>query len=759
MAIFCIPKEFIEKLKDSFSKGMDIAKLYEMTPKESHDFFVSKTDEELGSFLNAKFTEAKLSERETALTDFFKSTMTPKERAKPVYKNMLDKIQSLKDMGALTVVQEKAVYEDLISDKLGVTITPEEIKTIDAQAKLIQESQKILGNNLGDPAFEEQALNFLIDKKVMDEYLLSLNPANNLKVLTGTIGRAAMLASLKSPLLNVGSNIEVGLTESIARRISAGTVKGTDNKLAKDYIAMVNRIYKKTGYDISRMTKISDTGASGGRILGKTVHSQGKGGVRFVGRIAEDVIFKTLMGAPDVAFASVAFADSVNLRALEAAGGNETRARELMVDAMRLEPQDDLAKVLRAQAILDAQTATWTNKTWASSASEGIRTVLNSVSGDIRAGDYLLPFIKTPANVIATGIDYAGGGPIKALYKTVNAIRTKQKLDRKFLSTISTDLVRGGMGIVGALIIAANLDDDDFVGAYDPARAQIEALRGSNYNAIKIGNRWISTDWFGPLAIPLTAMLYARKYGDTLPELGFQYAKSLVSIRPGDNSAVQQIPGIKDVFEYAKSGAYNKESTLNEMAGETGSYILEQVWSRLIPSIVSDAAKAIDTKERETNNSTIKTIQNKIPIARNLLPERKNVFGETVNGEPWWSDLLFGTRLKTSTETALVKEISDLSLELDKGIAFTNWDKSSSMVLASFKEKVGEERFNKAKLEYGQKLQQRLEKIIESSQYKNLDPEDQLRLINGADADVIADIYKKYGFKYKAEKKTKLPKI
>jgi len=50
---------------------------------------------------------------------------------------------------------------------------------------------------------EKQTLAFLEGKKKMDDYLLGLNPANNLKVLTGTVGRGMMLASLKSPLLNI----------------------------------------------------------------------------------------------------------------------------------------------------------------------------------------------------------------------------------------------------------------------------------------------------------------------------------------------------------------------------------------------------------------------------------------------------------------------------------------------------------------------------------------------------------------------------
>jgi hypothetical protein len=754
MPIFCIPKNLVQKLRDSALKGeVDIRKLYDMTSQERRDFFTGFTDANLGKLLNTEFEKAMVSKQKRAITDWAQSVFSPKEKTKPAYKSILDKINAMDEDGILSPKTEDAFLEDLVSDKLGVNVSIEEIRIIAEKAKEIQALQEIVGDDLGSPAMEKETLDFLLAKKDMDDYLQSQNPAHALKILTGTIGRGAMLASVKSPILNIGSNIEVGFTEALSRRIAAGTMKGTNNKLAIDYVKMVNRIYQKTGYDLARMTNIKDTGASGERVLGDDmVHSKGEGAVRKVGQVFEDIVFKQLMGAPDVAFASAHFADSLNLNALKYAKGNEKLAGEIMADAMRIEPKTSEGIELRAQAILDAQVATWTNKTWASDLTAGIRKLLNSATGDVRAGDYLLPFIKTPANVIATGMDYAGGGGVKALYKTVNAIRNGEFNTKKYWASITRDLIRSGIGLAGAAIIAANLDDDDFVGAYDPARAQIESLRGSNYNAIRIGNKWISIDWLGPLSVPVTAIMYARKYADTIPEGVFQYTK-------GVTSNVLRLPGVKDIIDTFDNASYKKNQTFGEMAGEFGGYVAEQAFARLVPSIVSDIAKATDSKERETDSSTAKTLQSKIPGLRQMLPEKKDIFGETVKTEPAWSVILFGSRVKTDKETALIKEISDLSTELDKPITFTNWDKSSSMQLAQFKETKGVEKFEKAKTEYGQKLQDRLEKIIKSPAYQKADPDVQIRLINNADSEVTDAIYKKYGFKYKTVKKDKLPKI
>ena len=341
MAIFCVPKFAAEKLKKVISSGdFNMKKLYEMSSKERNEFFTKHTDSDIGKLLNTKFEEAMISKQKDAMTDWVNSIFTPKEKTKPVYKSMLDKINNLDETGVLNPKSEKVFLQDLVTDKLGINVSAAEVIKISERAAKIQEAQKKLGDDLGNPEKMQENIDFFEAKKEMDDYLLSLTPASNLRILTGTIGRGMMLFSIKSPLLNIGSNIEVGLTEAMSRRIANLNIRGADNKLSIDYIKMVNKIYQKTGFDLSRMTSLKDTGASGERVLGETIHAKGPGGIRKTGQFIEDIVFKQLMGAPDVAFSSAHFADSVNL------------------NAMKLEPTTVEGEILRAQGILDAQKAT-----------------------------------------------------------------------------------------------------------------------------------------------------------------------------------------------------------------------------------------------------------------------------------------------------------------------------------------------------------------------------------------------------------------
>jgi len=670
-------------------------------------------------------------------------------------KNISDKLRESLDKGEITPeaisrmlpeekIALKSILQDFVAEKLGVSVSKGEVAEIQARAKKIDKAQIKMGDEMGNPSKLQENIDFFKAKKEMDDYLASKHPANKLKVITGTIGRGMMLASVKSPILNIGSNIEVGFTEALARRISTGQLKGANSELAVDYVKMVNKVYQETGYDLSRMTTLKDTGVGGERVLGQTVHAQGPGAIRKAGRVVEDIVFKQLMGAPDVAFSSAHFADSVGLNSMKMAKGDTVKATEMMSDAMRLEPKTPEGEILRNQGILDAQKATWTNTSWASRASEGIRKVLNDVSGDARVGDFLLPFIKTPANVIATGMDYGGLGIPKALIKTYKAFKTGELKSPEYIRSISTDLVRSGLGITAAVIISSLLKEDDFVGAYDPARYQIEQLRNSNYNAIKVGRKWISTDWLGPLMIPVTAMMYAKKYGSTGGEKTFQYGKGVIS-------TAKEIPGVADIFDYVKGQAYQKNQTLEEMTGESVDYITSELYSRLVPSLMSDISKAVDPNVRQ-GGAGINGIIAKIPFLSKTLPAKTNIFGETVTGEPAWSDILFGARVKTDKEDAVIKEINNVSNDTGKGINFTNWDKSTGKILAQFKDTVGQKTFEEAKKAYGQRLKEKIQEIIDSYDYTNADPEEKLKTINGLDAEVMSDIYREYSFRYSKNK-------
>ena len=81
MALFCIPKQFVDKVKDAaFKDDLNISALYDMGSEARKAFFAAHTDADIGKFLNTKFEKAVVSENVNALRDFAESLLDPKAK-------------------------------------------------------------------------------------------------------------------------------------------------------------------------------------------------------------------------------------------------------------------------------------------------------------------------------------------------------------------------------------------------------------------------------------------------------------------------------------------------------------------------------------------------------------------------------------------------------------------------------------------------------------------------------------------------------
>jgi molybdopterin converting factor small subunit len=143
----------------------------------------------------------------------------------------------------------------------------------------------------------------------------------------------------------------------------------------------------------------------------------------------------------------------------------------------------------------------------------------------------------------------------------------------------------------------------------------------------------------------------------------------------------------------------------------------------------------------------------KVPGVRNTLPARETVFGEEVSTENPLSILLFGARVKTSQEDAIIGEVTEVVRLSGKNIQFTDWQKSNSKKLAQFREKIGDRKYKDAREEYGKTLRTLIRQTARSSEYKKADVEEKNDILSGLDTKAQDIVFKKYNFTYKQDKK------
>lgn len=748
--VFCIPKQLADPLTEAAKRGeIDIAQLYDMSSKQRRDVFAQYTNETVAREINQGFEGAMISNQKVALAKWAEATFSGKQKKQAGYKDVVAKINDLDELGLLNTQQQEAFLEDLVSSKLGVTITADEAQEISKRAAKLEELAQ------DESYFGTPTVEYFQSRKDMEDYLDSVDPTSRIKTATSIIGRGTLLTSIKSPVLNIVSNTAQGVLQAVERRITTRELVGVNNDYAIKYMKFVNDVYQKSGYDVSRMEHLQ----SERRIRGEErISSHGPGAVRKVGRLYEDVIFKQLMGAPDVAFSAAHFADSANLMSAHIAHQQglrgakaKSRALEIFADATRIDPQTTDGQIVRAQARADAEYSTYTNNSTYSDIGLGIRKVFNIATKDLSFGDLNMPFVKTPANVIGAGIEVSGVlVPVDTtirMFNTLKDIKAGETVSGAALENFKgfqRTLIRAGLGMAFAYLLSALFDPEDFIGAYptSPKERELLELKNATTNSVKIGNKWVSLDYFGPIGAPLVGMLYARKYGANLPDRAYYYVK-------GVGIQIQNFPGVEEIYQAAGDIidlAKAETGTVEEKVGELTQSAIEFIRARTVPAIVYDIAKATDPYERRySKDDALQRIQNTVPLAREDLPIDRNILGEERKNETAISVLLFGARIKTVNEGELLEEL--LRLDSEGQLPSITDPERTSPRMKELKTQLGENRFYEAKTEYGKMLKETFTKKINTGTYRRADDEDKKELLDKQKKDVFEKILKKYGYR------------
>jgi len=742
---FCLTLQSKQNFKKALKEGKitpDIL-IGLKTSEARSSLFAKYVGKENSSQVNALFEKAILRPNQVeAMIDAAKQVSGLKSKAKRGYIEKIKKIDTL-----LSEAGENQYMQDMVKEGLGVNLTKENFdKAVEFSNKLEKEAGNT--SEFGTPTIE-----YFKIRKEMSDYLDALRPTSNLRVATQTIGRGMMLASFKSPLLNIESNSVNAALKAIERRIQNRALGGLNNEYAEKYRHFVNKVYLESGFDITRMQSIEDERLIRGEKIGTT---QGPGPIRAVGRVVEDLVFKKLQGYPDVVFAGAAYSDRANIESTKIAGregltgdAKQKRALEIFKDATRIDPKTIEGQAVRDNATADAFYTTYTNKTRYSDFALAIRDSLNVVTGDFRLGDQLMPFVKTSANVIGAGIDSSGTlipvDVVIRIGKGLNAIRKGDNVKTAFgesFEGFSKKIINAGLGITFAYLLSTLFSKDDFIGEYptNEKERKLLELKQARERSVKIAGQWISLDYFGTLAAPLVGMLYAKKYGTDLPSTAFYYYSGVLA-------QAKSLPGIdefNDVADSLKTIGTSLDS-LEDRQAQLISFSIDFMKSRSLPAIISDTARALDDYERRTDRGLFGKVFAGIPGLRNTLPIKENVFGQPIKKPGVLSTYLFGSRVKVANTNVVIQELDRLA-ESNNLPTITDIEKTSTKA-RSLKEQIGVKEFDKAKSSYGKSLYIGFERAIRTSKYKQSDNEGKKEILDKIKTKEFDNMLKRAGYR------------
>lgn len=287
-------------------------------------------------------------------------------------------------------------------------------------------------------------------------------------------------------------------------------------------------------------------------------------------------------------------------------------------------PEETIIKA-QTTAIKEAQKATYRDTNWFSAQVSRLGKVDNKVAAVLIEG--VLPFKKTPANILARAVEYSPVGLVKSLALDTKKVKAYVNGDvengmspAQFIDDISAGLT--GTALMGLGILLASWgvlsggDDDDEKQNY------FDDLSGKQNYALSIGGLSITLDWLAPESMPLfVGVELFNSLSSKNEDKGFlqNLMSSVMSLSTPmfEMSMLQSVNDLFDNLAYIKQG----QGTFKIVSSMAANYI-----SQYFPTLFGQAERSFEEAQRETTyidrNSKVGTelqymwgkIANKIPF-------------------------------------------------------------------------------------------------------------------------------------------------
>lgn len=614
---------------------------------------------------------------------------------------------------------------------------------------------------------EDKAFQIIADKVVtknfMDKldswrYLAMLsNPKTTLRnylgnqvnrVTTGVSNSiAGLIESKLSQKYNIKRTKEV-LTKADSELVQKATADAEQNaySLLRDggdkYRNAQSRIEQsKSAFSTKAMQKVEDLTS---RMLDDFPAMRKKYGTSLAG----------YMKANDMDMSYFNVADDLKAAKAELASLNTekdgARIKELTGQISTLEAKQNKMDTARAYAVTKAKEATFHEysafASWLSKVSNNWKDVNMLQKFGHLVIEGILPFKKTPANVMKQGAKLATG-PVQTgigLYQLYNALssgRNGGKYDATAaIERISTGLTGSGILALGALLsnlgLIVSVPDDDKDNNFN------KLTGGQNY-ALKLGDNYYTIDWLSPVSIPLFAgvnaeMMFADKTDKSVLDVLGDLSAPLVEM--------SMLQGLSETLETA-----TQSDDANNAIVRMGTSAATNYASQYVPTMLGQVARTVDNTRRNNvgNDKGVvgdlqyaaNKVENKIPFLSMTNEPYVDAWGNQQKDE---NNILFRGLYNAFSPGYYSKQDKD-AVEKELDVVRTSTDDSSvypstaprQINTANGSVRLTEKEYTKYATAKGQMQYKAVNNLIKSEMYDNL--------TDAQKVDVIKDIYKYSG--------------
>lgn len=403
----------------------------------------------------------------------------------------------------------------------------------------------------------------------------------------------------------------------------------------------------------------------------------------------------------------------------------------------------------RNYAIQQAQERTFHQ---ANTIASAINSFFGKNKGTKAIGDAILPFVKTPANVAKTGIEYSPAGLAKSIvYDSVQLRKGKININQ-YIDNISKGLTGSGITVLGFALAKSGMLKAS--GSDDDKKEKFDEQSGKQAYSMQIGDNTYTIDWLAPVGIPL--MVGAEIYEGLSQKTNENKTKS-----NDDNDVTKQFWDRAEVLANSLSNTLDPMVEMSMISGLTsavksfaqgdtqalGSMLTNGAKSyvnQFVPTLLGQVAKTIDTVERDTTStksgtiskaadSTMNQIKSKVPILRETLPTKKDIWGKDISLADNWAQRFFEagilpTNSKKINKDKVVTELNDLYDKIgESSILPTTIDKN--FTIDSQRYRMTNEEYNTYKTSYGKTSYELIKNLISSKEYNKMNDEQKQKAI------------------------------
>jgi hypothetical protein len=257
----------------------------------------------------------------------------------------------------------------------------------------------------------------------------------------------------------------------------------------------------------------------------------------------------------------------------------------------------------RAYAVQEAAKATYRD-------TNALSEAVSSIGGRWRSSDNkvkrvtgtlvegILPFRKTPANILARGLEYSPAGLLKGLTNDLVQVKKGNMTAAQAIDNISAGLTGTGLLMLGGYLAAQGLLRGG--GSGDDDKDKMDDLAGRQDYSMEIGDTSVTLDWLAPEALPL--FVGVNLYETWKANNGeMQLSDYLNAIKNVSEPMVEMscLQSLDDVFNSVATARYSGKSALTAvLVSAATSYI-----TQLLPTIVGQAERTSEPLRMTTYTS------------------------------------------------------------------------------------------------------------------------------------------------------------